>query len=188
MSTDDEQIECVVPEAEQTALATGTTNDVDLERGDNPLSFVPSPRIVNLRKALGMNVTPLSPLEVETRKQEFLRAFTEIGYTTKSCRAVGISYDQFTDWLERDPEFKTVFTEIDQLHTESIREEIRRRAVDGVEQDIYFQGNVVGSKIVYSDILLIHESKRRDPLYRDRAIIENNNDIKLYNNLDDNKI
>lgn len=170
------------------AVNTDTADDRALELGDNPLSFVPSPRITNLRKALGMNVIPLSPTEIEQRKQEFLRAFSDIGYTTKSCRAVGISYEQFQDWLERDPEFKTVYNEIDQLHTESIREEIRRRAVDGVEQDIYYQGTVVGSKIVYSDILLIHESKRRDPLYRDRAVIESTTDIKLYSNLDDNKI
>lgn len=132
--------------------------------------------------------------EVEAAKLEFLLALEREVYRTKAAKAMGVPYGTFLNWLETDADFRDAVTEIEAQETERHREEITRRAVHGLEKPIYWQGqrvDGVGGNPVnyqYSDLLLIFEMKRRDEQYRDRAPVENNVQLKLYQNIDDTKI
>jgi hypothetical protein len=44
-----------------------------------------------------------------------------------------------------------------------VEEEITRRAIEGVEEDVYYKGEVVGKKKNYSDTLLLERARALDP-------------------------
>lgn len=163
-------------------------------RPDGTLSKdVPTGQFVTGKIAKGsfsglMDVTQYDDEELEALKDDYLRAYYAIGYKIKSCFEVGVGPKLVNGWLEADADFREKFDVITEYHTEDFRVALKRRAVEGVEEDVYFQGRVVGTKINYSDILLIVELKRRDPQYRERAVIENNVVTKMYQNIDDSEI
>ena len=126
--------------------------------------------------------------EVAGLKEDFLRAFYKIGYKVKACFECGISVSTINGWLDADLDFRAKFTVIDEYHTEEFRVALKKRAVEGVERNVYWQGQIIDTKIEYSDVLLIVELKRRDPQYRERATVEASIINKLYQNIDDSEI
>jgi hypothetical protein len=58
------------------------------------------------------------------------------------------------------------------LRLDVVRDEIRRRAVDGWDEPVYQRGELAGYIHRQSDLLLIFEAKRLDPAYRDNARLE----------------
>ena len=56
--------------------------------------------------------------------------------------------------IQRFPTFKDMVEEAKDEYRYVIEAEAHRRAVDGVDKDVYFQGTVVGKEKVYSDTLL----------------------------------
>jgi hypothetical protein len=48
-----------------------------------------------------------------------------------------------------------------------IEQEAIRRGRDGVEKDVYYKGEIVGTEIVYSDSLLLSVLKSKKPEYRE---------------------
>jgi len=57
-------------------------------------------------------------------------------------------------------------------YKELIGMELHRRAVDGVVEDIYHNGRVVGQKVVASDRLLLALAKAHDPKFRDHLQVD----------------
>lgn len=57
-------------------------------------------------------------------------------------------------------------------HADVLEAECIRRAFKGVEQDVWYQGEKVGTKIVYSDQLLLAALKARHPAYADKQKID----------------
>ena len=100
----------------------------------------------------------------------FLAALTECGVILHAARAAGV--DRSCVWRLRkaNPEFDqscrdAIDNAIDTLEAEAIR-----RARDGIKEDVYYKGEVVGQRIVYSDQLLMALLKgRRREIYGDRV-------------------
>ncbi len=67
------------------------------------------------------------------------------------------------DTCQRDPAFKAQLAEAKDAGADVLEEEIRRRAVEGVEEPVYYQGEIVGHVRKYSDILLIFAAKAARP-------------------------
>lgn len=57
-------------------------------------------------------------------------------------------------------------------HADVLEAECIRRAFKGVEQDVWYQGEKVGTKIVYSDQLLLAALKARHPAYADKTRLD----------------
>jgi hypothetical protein len=111
----------------------------------------------------------LTPEEVNSRKKSyFLRILLENGgfkeAAIKTCRT---SRRWFNEQLDQDEEFALAVTTIVDLTNEDLVAEARRRARFGVDEPVYYKGEVVGSKKVYSDNLLMFLIKGRMPEYRD---------------------
>lgn len=132
--------------------------------------------------------TPYSPEEIIQVKLDFLNALSVVRYKVKASRTIGVSYATIAKWLEADQEFAEAVAEEELFQAEELSEEIRRRAVDGIDKPVYFQGVLVDTNKAFSDILLIFEAKRRDPQYRDRAPQETSDATKLYENVDTDRI
>jgi hypothetical protein len=94
---------------------------------------------------------------------EALRA----GHTfTMASKMAGISYELCKAWRRQDEAFAEACRDAFDQGTDVFIEELRRRAVEGVEKPVFYQGQVCGHITEYSDGLLLAELQKRDPAYR----------------------
>lgn len=106
-------------------------------------------------------------------------AYEHYGTISQAASRAGISRQTVYDW-QKDKEFAAEFEEAERAYCEWLEAEIRRRAVDGVEKPVIYQGKLctvkVGRKTVpltineKSDTLLIFHAKAKMPdKYRDNV-------------------
>ena len=86
-----------------------------------------------------------------------------------AAKAAGISRQSHYRWLKTDPDYPGRYQEAKAESAQLLEDEAVRRARDGVVEQIYYQGQVVGQKLNYSDTLLIFLLKAANPeKYRER--------------------
>lgn len=112
----------------------------------------------------------LTPEEIE----RFCEALADGCKVGPGCEAIGVSYMTAYRLRQRDPAFKVAWDEALKAGVAKLEDEVHRRAFDGDVQPVYNkEGNEVGSKIVYSDVLSMFLLKAHDPnRYRDNAKLE----------------
>lgn len=71
-----------------------------------------------------------------------------------AARAVGVSLMFVNQWRKDDKEVDTQLVEASRVGVQGLVSAAIKRAVHGVEEDVYFKGGIVGQKVVYSDGLL----------------------------------
>lgn len=107
------------------------------------------------------------------KKVAFLEVYAITGNVSEAARRAGIDRTTFYDWVERDPKFKEAVEIAEQEATELLEREAFRRAVSGVKEPIFHQGQRVGQVRRYSDTLLIFLLKARAPeKYREKFDVE----------------
>jgi len=84
----------------------------------------------------------------------FLKLLAENGNVTMSAKIVGKSRRSIYKFAERCPEFRDAMREAQAEAKELLIGEARRRAIQGVQEDIYYQGQPCGQVTKYSDSLL----------------------------------
>ncbi len=92
-----------------------------------------------------------------------------MGTITHAATKAGINRKTHYNWLESDPEYAARFKEADEEATDNLEREARRRAVEGVDEPVFYQGDIVGHIRKMSDTLLIFLLKGAKPeKYRER--------------------
>jgi hypothetical protein len=109
----------------------------------------------------------------ETREKvlDNLRA----GMTLKDAsEQAGVPRRTVCQWREDDPEFRKQIEAAYDEGTDVLEREAQRRAVEGTEHKFYDkEGNLVNSRVEYSDTLMIMLMKGRRPeRYRDKSAVE----------------
>lgn len=113
------------------------------------------------------------------KKAAFLTAYVECGTITHAVRAAKVSRQTHYVWLKKDPEYARDFAEAEQAAGEMLEREARRRAIEGVQEPIVYQGKVTATKLVYSDVLLMFLLKGAMPeKYRERQEIRGEINIR----------
>jgi hypothetical protein len=105
-------------------------------------------------------------------KSVFLESVRKTGLVAKSARAAGTNSRRIKTECEVDKEFGTEFQEALTIYAETVQEELHRRAMDGVEGTVYFQGAPCGTKINYSDALLTTLVKAKSPEFREKLSVD----------------
>ncbi|MDA0338058.1 MAG: hypothetical protein O2782_23050 [bacterium] len=100
-----------------------------------------------------------TPDDRTTKKQAFLKALGASGNITLSARAAGSARSVVYEWREKDEAFGVAWDEALAEAADVIEGEIYRRAVDGVEEGIYYQGKKVDVVRRYDSLLLIFLAK-----------------------------
>lgn len=90
-----------------------------------------------------------------SKKATFLAAYARCGNFTEAAAEAGITRHSHHTWLRDDDLYRRGFAAACQEASDALEAEARRRALHGVEEDVYHQGRVVGSRRVYSDALLV---------------------------------
>ncbi len=98
-----------------------------------------------------------------------LAALAETANVLKSSEIAKIARRTAYDWKAADPEFAGEWGKALDIGVDALEDEATRRAVDGVDEPVFYQGEAVGVVRKYSDTLLIFLLKGRRPeKYRDR--------------------
>jgi hypothetical protein len=94
----------------------------------------------------------------------------EIG-DVRALREAGVegTRGQLRRLLDRDEDLVEAIAEARGRSVEVVRDEVKRRAIDGVEEPVYHQGKVVGYVTKYSDRLLEMMARAHAPEYRERV-------------------
>lgn len=102
-----------------------------------------------------------------------LKHLAETGLVSELARLVGVSCDAVYKLAERDPEFKAAWEETLEEHVELLEAEADRRAVEGVDHPITYQGKITATYKEFSDVLLMLRLKALAPeKYRDNAKVD----------------
>lgn len=101
-----------------------------------------------------------------------LAALCETGNVSRSCETAEIGRTTFYEWLRDSPEFASAVDDAMEVASDSLEAEARRRARDGVDEPVFYQGAVCGTVRRYSDTLLIFLLKGAKPnKYRERSSV-----------------
>lgn len=110
-------------------------------------------------------------LEVEERtriQERFLTIFAQTANVMLACRAVSIGRSTAYEWRKTDEEFSLRWADAEEEANEAIEAEIHRRAIVGVDEPVYYKGQLIDTIKRYGDTLLIFLAKARMPhKYRD---------------------
>jgi hypothetical protein len=129
---------------------------------------------------------------IQGKKTAFLEAYEKLGTITHACLAAGITRQTHYDWLEGDSSYGILFDQAELAATDGLLLEARRRAKDGIEEPVIYQGKMCGTLVNMagkpvtdpneaesfipltvnkkSDILLMFMIKGKDSRYRDGGI------------------
>jgi hypothetical protein len=109
--------------------------------------------------------------DTASRKASFLTALSTTGIVKSACEIAEVSRDTANAWRRDDKEFTLAWNKALDIAADRVEAEVVRRAVDGVEKDVYYQGKVVGQVREYSDRMLELLIKGLKPeKFREKAI------------------
>lgn len=85
------------------------------------------------------------------------------GYTPSGAASkVGISAIAVANWRARYPEFAVELAKAQEIGTDFLEDEARRRAVEGVDKPVFYQGHECGHVREFSDMLLAQMLRSRN--------------------------
>ncbi len=103
------------------------------------------------------------------KRQAFLAALAETANVLRSSEIARVARRTAYDWKAADPDFADAWERALDIGTDALEDEAVRRAHDGVDEPVFYQGKACGVVRKYSDTLLIFLLKGRRPeRYRDR--------------------
>jgi len=107
------------------------------------------------------------------KRDAFLAAYAEVGTVTHAAELAGVSRNSHYMWMQDDPEYPEKFREAEKQACDRLEQEVRRRAVSGVDEPVFYQGKECGTVRKYSDTLLIFATKGAMPQkYRENVSME----------------
>ncbi len=116
----------------------------------------------------------MKTIRTPKNRANFLDTLVECGgNVSKTCELVCLSKNALYKWRDADPEFAAEWDAAIQRGADVLEDEARRRAVEGVLEPVFYQGQQCGVVRRYSDTLLIFMLKGAKPeKYRDREFAE----------------
>lgn len=110
--------------------------------------------------------TPIQPPKVRTSNRpskktpEFCTRFLEAlqrndGFVSMTCMELNVAHKTVYNWKHEDADFCAAWDAVIQNSLDVLEREGYRRAHQGQEEDVWYQGQIVGSKVNKSDALLM---------------------------------
>jgi hypothetical protein len=104
---------------------------------------------------------------INPKKKAFLVAFSRSGRVIDSCNAVGIHWTTHYHWKKHDKKYLAAFQMAEQIAADFMEDEIHRRAFDGIDHPVTYEGKITDTYKEYSDNLAMFRLKKLRPEYRD---------------------
>src|SRR5262245_61740375 len=97
------------------------------------------------------------------KRAAFLAKLAEGGSVNAAVTAARIGRTMAYEWRAADADFATAWDQAVEAGTDALEDEAVRRARDGVDEPVFYQGQQCGTVRRYSDTLLIFTLKARRP-------------------------
>jgi hypothetical protein len=109
-------------------------------------------------------------LKTREKQAKFLEQYVATGEIGPAARAAGIERTTHYVWMKRCASYKARFEEAQRMRVEVLETEVRRRALVGWLEPVYYKGQKLGDVRKFSDVLLIFALKAERPeKYRERV-------------------
>lgn len=119
------------------------------------------------------------------KEAEFLTFIAETANVTRASEKIGMSRQRMYELRDEDPDFRKRWDAAVEIGTDALEDEATRRALEGWEDPVFYQGKNVSTIRKYSDVLLIVQLKARRPgKYRENIHTEHTGSITLEGLLD----
>ena len=115
---------------------------------------------------MGSAATVATPKKLKT----FCATLAECGSVTEAALTAGMDRSNAYKLRDRRPEFAAAWDAALERAYDKLEREAYRRAHDGVDEDVYHEGAVCGTKRKYSDTLLMFLlNGRRSTVFKNRT-------------------
>lgn len=94
-------------------------------------------------------------LATQRRQRRFLQHLADTGNVSAACRLAKLERGTAYQWRSHDANFRRRWQEALDAAVDALESEARRRAIEGVDQPHFHQGQVTGTVKRYSDALLM---------------------------------
>lgn len=112
-------------------------------------------------------------MDKDTIQNRLLVALREVPNITRACRIVSISPSTVRAWRREDPAFDRAVAEAIDDGVDALEAEVHRRAFEGYEKPVVFQGQITDTYREYSDGLAQFLLKAHRPdKYRERSEVQ----------------
>lgn len=119
------------------------------------------------------NASFMQTIRTDENRKSFLEALATHGNITQACRDSRLSRCAVYDWRDDEPEFAAEWLEAQDRGTDAIEDEAHRRAVQGTQRPVFYEGQVCGHVQEFSDSLMTLLLKARRPeKFKDRSAAE----------------
>jgi len=120
------------------------------------------------------------------KAEAFFAALAETANVTKACAAIAITRRTAYNWREADPEFAAGWDRAMKAAVLGLEDEAHRRAFEGLDKPVFYQGSECGAVREYSDTLAIFLLKAHNPeKYRENSKVELEANIRVNDMTDD---
>lgn len=119
-----------------------------------------------------MKVSPnkMRPVVAKRRMKKYLEVLAKTGNKTRAREDARLSHRKLDRLKEEYPEFEQAEQKALMDYVAILETEADRRAVEGVAEPVYYEGEIVGTKQKFSDPLLMFRLKGLYPdRYKDRV-------------------
>jgi hypothetical protein len=117
----------------------------------------------------------VNTIRTQERRRRFLDALVETGgNVSRSCDLANFGRRAAYDWRRDEAEFAAEWDEAVNRGLDALEAEARRRAFEGIEEPVFYKGEVCGFVRRYSDALIMFMLKAYRPQFRDRVLIDVN--------------
>lgn len=119
-------------------------------------------------------------MAISTKEAAFLEALAHGFSVTKASTLSGMARRTAYNHRKSEPNFAELWDEAIEAGTDHVEDEALRRAVEGTEDPVFYQGEQVGIVTRYSDSLLVMLLKARRPeKYKDRQLHEHSGSLDI---------
>lgn len=118
-------------------------------------------------------------IRTNARATKFVKVLAHSCNVSEACRAAGIGRSSAYEWREADPEFAAAWEEAEQEAADKLEREAWRRAVEGTDKPVIYQGEITDTFKEYSDRMLEVLLKAHKPKYRDKQLLGSDPDNPL---------
>lgn len=107
------------------------------------------------------------------KAEEFLEVLANTANVSRAAEAIGVSRRTCYDHRDADEEFRKAWDEAVKLGLDALEDEVTRRAVEGWDEPVFYQGVQCGLVRKFSDSLLMFRlNGGRPEKYRQRVSAE----------------
>lgn len=111
-------------------------------------------------------------------KRKFIKAVSLGATVSLAAKTAGVSRQTPYVWQNVDSVFAANWESAKRQGIDAMEDELHRRAFLGVEEDVFFEGKVVGQRLKHSDTLLMFALKAADPAkYKPRKEVHHSGSI-----------